>query len=139
MPRISAVSHTNVAGPSKRLRSPLALLLVPLACLALTACGSSNSSPSTSSSATTTAAAAATTTTSATTTPATTPEPTKEQNKAATFQRRHAEIVAAVNCMHQHGYNLPEPNSKNEVNLKGFPTNSPRYQAASGVCIRLIK
>jgi hypothetical protein len=136
MPRISAISQkTDVPGRARNSRSLVALLLLPIACVALSACGSSHHSPSTSSSAT----AAAATTTPTTTTPAAPNTNATAEQQAAAFQRRHAKIVAVVNCMHHHGYQLPEPNPKNEVNLHGFPVNSPRYGAAAQICLRFLK
>ncbi len=142
--RKETVSFTDPAYP-RDLRAPhagrargarISLVLVPLACVALSACGGS-SKPARS--ATTSAAAAASTTTPPAT-PSTAPAPAPTQTTQATTQTtqappERAALLRFLNCMRRHGIHMPEPDAAGHVSLRGLHVKSRRYQTVGSACL----
>ncbi len=137
MPRIAIPKHR---------RATIALLVVPLACLGLGACGSSSggssSSASTPASTHTTAEAPATTATTtppASTTPtATTPASTTPTSTTSTTEeptiRTAKEFSEVYECLRHNGIPIPPLKSVKSIGKLKVDTNTPQYKAALATC-----
>jgi hypothetical protein len=129
----------------KHRRATIALLVVPLACLGLGACGSSggsSSSASTPASTHTTAEAPATTaattppasttpTTPTATTPASTTPTTTSTEPSITTARQFSEVYE---CLRHNGIALPPLKSVKSIGSLKVNTKTPQYQAALATC-----
>ncbi len=131
MPRITTPKHR---------RATIALLVVPLACLGLGACGSSSGGSSSSSASTpastpTTAEAPATTTA---TTPATTPASTTPTSTTSTTEeptiRTAKEFSEVYECLRHKGIPIPPLKSVKSIGKLKVNTNTPQYKAALATC-----
>jgi hypothetical protein len=122
-------------------RTAIALLVVPLACLGLGACGSSSSGSSSSAStpATTHTTAAVTpptppTPTTAPTTPAsTTPTTTAPQSTSPSITSRR-QFTLIYECMRHKGTGLPPLKGLKSLGEIKVNTNTPQYKAALEEC-----
>jgi hypothetical protein len=128
MPRIATTKHR---------RATIALLVVPLACLGLGACGSSSggssSSASTPASTHTTAEAPASTTPTATTPASTTPTSTTSTTEEPTI-RTAKEFSEVYECLRHNGIPIPPLKSVKSIGKLKVDTHTPQYQAALATC-----
>lgn len=114
----------------------IALLVVPLACLGLGACGSSSggSSSSASTPASTPTTAAATPTTMTSTAPTTTtPTSTTSTSKEPTITTAH-QFSLVYECLRHNGINLPTLKSLKSGGEVKVNTNSPQYKSTLAKC-----
>lgn len=142
MIRTSQISQRKV--PRQPLRQVvIAVLLVALAVTGLSACGSSHSStsPSTAARAETPKSTTETPKSTPSTTPAASaPPPTTSTATTATpaeiaeRERKHASLVAFVDCLRRQGYNVPEPDANNRINTHGLPLKNSKFTAAGTAC-----
>lgn len=106
----------------------IALLVVPLACLGLGACGSSSKKPSASAS---TAAMPATTASTSTAPASTTPSTTTSKEPTITTSRQ---FTAVYECMRHNGIGLPPLKSMKSIGEIKINTNTPQYQSTLTKC-----
>jgi hypothetical protein len=101
--------------PSRASRVPLALspLLASLLCLGLSACGAANG-------------------TQAASTGNTTPQ------TAIVHDSELKSVRQLVHCLHQYGFNLPDPKSAGSVSLRGFNPRTPGYKTAVATCLKHV-
>ncbi len=56
--------------------------------------------------------------------------------KAAQFAAEREQLIAVVRCARRHGLHLPEPDSHNNVDTRGFHIQSPHNKALMSACLR---
>jgi hypothetical protein len=113
---MSPTSPTSLhSRPGRTSRGPLALtpLLACLLCLGLSACGASNGAKSAS---------------AGNATPQT----------AIVHAGELKSVRQLIHCLHQYGFNLPDPKSAGSVSLRGFDPTAPGYKAAVATCLKRV-
>jgi hypothetical protein len=128
MPRIT---------PPNRTLATIALLVVPLACLGLGACGGSSSKPSSSAAATTathsTAETTPATTTASTTPTSTTPTTTAPPSNEPTIKTAH-QFALVYECLRHSGIALPPLKSVKSIGELKVNTSTPQYRSTLAKC-----
>jgi hypothetical protein len=86
----------------------IALLFIALLCLALTACGSTESSAATEAA----------------------------SRRARLYNQQRAELMELVNCGRQHGLAMPNPTQNNQIDMRHVNVKGKRRKAALNYCYR---